>query len=64
MNRIIQTINILALATGVAWGTPIATAYSVGDTVADFTIPDADGDLVSLSDFSGSVVMINFWTSG
>ena len=38
-------------------------AYVVGDTVADFTLPDAYGNQVSFSDYNGMVILINFWTS-
>jgi cytochrome c biogenesis protein CcmG/thiol:disulfide interchange protein DsbE len=30
---------------------------------ADFSIPDLEGKLVSLSDYKGQVVMINFWAT-
>ncbi|MEE2877125.1 MAG: TlpA disulfide reductase family protein [Candidatus Neomarinimicrobiota bacterium] len=51
-------------------------AQPVGETVAstsarssssfrapDFTLPDVDGKKVSLSDYEGSIVIINFWTT-
>ena len=37
-------------------------AYVVGDPVADFTLNDADGNPVSLSEFDGMVVWLMFWT--
>jgi hypothetical protein len=36
-------------------------AYEIGDVVDDFTLPSLDGDTISLSDYSGQVVLINFW---
>lgn len=30
---------------------------------ADFSIPDLEGKLVSLSDYKGQIVMINFWAT-
>lgn len=36
-------------------------AYRVGDTVANWTLNDHLGRAVSLTDFAGSVVIINFW---
>jgi peroxiredoxin len=33
----------------------------VGDSLPDFTFQDASGQLFSLSDFTGKVVMLNFW---
>jgi cytochrome oxidase Cu insertion factor (SCO1/SenC/PrrC family) len=44
--------------------TPAFANYQVGDTVADFTLPDAYGNPVSFSDFEGMVVVVNFWTPG
>ncbi|MEL7021497.1 MAG: TlpA disulfide reductase family protein, partial [Bacteroidota bacterium] len=47
----------------------IITAYqkarmtSVGTTAPDFSMRAADGRLVSLSDFRGKVVYLNFWAS-
>jgi peroxiredoxin len=37
-------------------------AYSVGDTVADFTLPDDQGGSRSLYDDYGKVILITFWT--
>lgn len=37
-------------------------AYEVGDPVADFTLNDASGTPVSLSDYEGMVVWLVFWT--
>lgn len=36
---------------------------AVGATASDFTFPDQKGKNVSLSDFKGKVVMIDFWAS-
>jgi cytochrome oxidase Cu insertion factor (SCO1/SenC/PrrC family) len=33
----------------------------VGTTAPEFTLPDLDGNQVSLSDFAGRVVLLNFW---
>ena len=35
----------------------------VGDVAIDFTLPDLDGNQVSLSDFRGKRVMLNFWAT-
>jgi hypothetical protein len=37
--------------------------YVVGDTVADFSIYDVDSNLVSLYDFYGDVVLLNFYAT-
>ena len=36
---------------------------NVGDRAPDFTLTDLDGNQVSLSDFRGKVVFINFWAT-
>ena len=41
---------------------PAVAAYEVGDPVADFTLNDADGTPVSLSDYEGMVVWLVFWS--
>lgn len=40
-----------------------AAAQQVGDESPDFTLIDSDGGLISLSDFRGAPVMLNFWAS-
>jgi hypothetical protein len=37
-------------------------AYQVGDLIADFTLNDAYGTPVSLSDFADTVILLNFWS--
>ncbi len=32
-------------------------------TAPDFTLPDLDGNVVHLSDYRGSVVLMGFWTT-
>ena len=44
--------------------TPSATGYAVGQTVPDFSLVDQYGEEVTLSDFCGSVVLLEtsaFW---
>jgi len=41
---------------------PAEAAYEVGDPVSDFTLNDADGTPVSLSDYEDMVVWLVFWT--
>ena len=36
---------------------------TVGDTAVDFTLADLEGSAVSLSDFRGQPVIINFWAT-
>lgn len=37
--------------------------YAVGDTVPDFTLTNLSGEEVSLSDFQGQVILLNFFTT-
>lgn len=56
---------------GVFWGSLIALLLSVqgtmgqvpevGDLAPDFTLQQLEGDYVSLNDFRGKVVLINFF---
>lgn len=43
---------------GVSYG---QAAYHVGDHVNNFTLYDSQGQSVSLYDYEGSVILINFW---
>lgn len=38
-------------------------AYGVGDTAADFTLTDYEGNPFTLYDYQGMVIVLNFWTS-
>jgi peroxiredoxin len=40
-----------------------ATGYEIGDTVADFTLPDLTGTEVSLHDHLGEIIVLNFFTT-
>ena len=65
---LIGTIAVLAGAWAVFQGlSPSQTQRSgsieVGATAPDFTAPNSVGEQVSLSDYRGKVVMINFWAS-
>ena len=39
----------------------MTTRLSTGDTAPDFTLPDADGNNVSLADFAGQRVIVYFY---
>ena len=42
----------------------VSAAWAVSDQPApDFALPDKTGSLISLDDYSGQVVVINFWAS-
>ncbi len=71
MNRILIAILVLILTTGwfiAGCSSPSTTSApvegtQVGGRAPDFTLPDLEGQSVSLSDFRGSPVFINFWAS-
>ena len=39
------------------------TSLKVGDVAPDFTLPAQDGKKISLSDYKGKVIIINFWST-
>lgn len=44
------------------FGIPQAKGYvGVGDTAPDFTLISVDGDTISLSDYAGQPVLLNFF---
>ena len=56
LNRFLLLLVVLLLGASAAW--------AVSDQPApDFALPDKDGSLISLDDYSGQVVVINFWAS-
>jgi cytochrome oxidase Cu insertion factor (SCO1/SenC/PrrC family) len=58
------TTLTMALLLGFAIAQPASAALQLGDPAPDFTLNDAYGNPVSLSDYEGYVVIINFWSSG
>ena len=54
--RIMTVLVAMALA-----GVPAAAQITVGGEALDFTLEVLDGDPVSLSDFRGQVVLVNFF---
>lgn len=43
-------------------GQTASAQYKVGDTVSDFTLADVNGDSISLSEYRGQVVLLNFFS--
>ena len=59
---------IIVLVLGFAFASgcsPVSSGLGtkVGNTAPDFTLSDLDGNQVSLSDFRGKAVFLNFWAS-
>ena len=66
MNKLLTAILVMILTsglliTGCATGSePTAT---VGQTAPDFQLQNLDGQSISLSDFKGKPVLVNFWAT-
>lgn len=77
MNRVMvvgATVALVALLPGTNAATPLANKsmsqltaqrgiVKVGDDAPNFQLRDLDGHVVSLSDFRGKVVLVNFWAT-
>ncbi len=59
---ILLAVALLGLLAVQACTPSSASAVSVGEPAPDFTLVDLDGNQVSLSDFRGKTVFVNFWT--
>ncbi|SHL84316.1 Peroxiredoxin [Chitinophaga jiangningensis] len=46
-----------------AGGEEPSIAVKIGETATDFTLPDTNGKMVSLSSFRGKYVLVDFWAS-
>lgn len=64
LKNVLIVIAVIALGLGVAVTgcsrNEVETA-TVGQPAPNFTLPDLDSDSVSLSDFKGRPVLVNFW---
>lgn len=58
---VIMAIVLGCLVVLAVWGQHPATA--VDHAAPDFTLPDLDGNTISLSTFKGKVVLLNFWAT-
>ena len=62
--RVPALLLVAVLAAGLAAAPPLSAAsVTAGAPAAAFQLPAAVGDPVSLADFKGQVVLINFWAS-
>lgn len=62
LSIILASLTLGLVITGCSGGS--STTAIVGKKAPDFTLQDLDGQSVSLSDFEGKPVLINFWNSG
>ncbi len=60
---ILASLSLGLLISGCSGGSATDAAV-VGKKAPDFELPNADGEAVSLSDFNGSPILINFWYTG
>lgn len=64
MNRALEVILLMILATGIlATGCSTVEAPEIGKAAPSFQLTDIDGQTVSLSDFQGKPVLLNFWAT-
>lgn len=59
--RLILVVSLLWAASALT--TSALATYEIGDTIADFTLNDLTGTPVSLSDYSGDIIVINFFAT-
>ena len=57
---VLSVFGLLTLASGALWGQELDTERS---QIADFDLQDLEGNRVQLSDYVGSVVVVNFWAT-
>lgn len=59
--RIIELTLVICLLIGFSGS--VAMAQNSGDSASDFELMDVHGELKSLAEFRGQVVILNFWAS-
>ena len=60
--QFIPMLLVVFLLVGCQSGPP-RSSVTVGEAAPDFTLVNMEGDMVSLSDYLGQVVIINFWAT-
>ncbi len=62
-NKLDPAIQQTYMGTKIAALAKQLKATSIGQVAPDFTLPDADGKMVSLSSFKGKITLLDFWAS-
>ncbi len=60
---VVAIVVVVALMFFFREDTPTSTASSSAPAAPDFSVPALDGSKLSLSDFRGKYVLLNFWAS-
>jgi peroxiredoxin len=64
LDRLIRLGLIIVLVLGFTFAVSCSTSgIKAGHTAPDFTLADLDGNQVSLSDFRGKAIFLNFWAT-
>ncbi len=65
LRRLVAILLLIASVASCAGGVDPARARGIseGSVAVDFQLPDLDGQKISLSDYRGNVVLINFWAT-
>jgi peroxiredoxin len=61
--KLLQMKNVIMLAVSLAVSLSVSAQVKRGQPAPDLSLPDAAGNMVSLSSMKGSVVLLDFWAS-
>ena len=60
--RLLLIVGLIITSLTLGGVTNSYAEYVVGDTVGDFTLPNWNGQLVSLYEQDGKIVLLDFWS--
>lgn len=63
MKRSMKFFALLCALLAFAAFAPMAQAYDAGAKIPNFTLQDMNGKKVSLADYKGRIVILNFWAT-
>ena len=66
---VLLAVSLAVIGTGCqAGGTETVTVTKFGNQVGniayDFSVPDAEGNVITLSEYAGRPVLLSFWSTG